>query len=102
MADDHDEWLDVEAAGRLLSLPARTVRRLILNGAIEALRPTAMVRREALDAYLDRCRLKPGDLSFASRSKGRDGDPPLNKAVLPDRRFGPRYRSPPFAVSPQA
>ena len=89
---DHDEWLDVDAAARYLSLPASTIRRLIRHGQLATLRFPVRVRRQELDACLDRCRIKPGDLSYASQGPPRrPGDPPSTRKGVPDRRYGPRY-----------
>jgi hypothetical protein len=90
---NHGEWLDVEAAGRYLGLPVGTVDRLIRDGLLEGTRHPVRVRREALDACIERCRIGAGDLPFASSSTGRGGDPPLTAKGLPNRRYGPRYSS---------
>ena len=68
---DHDEWLDVDAAARYLCLPASTIRRMIRHGHLATLRFPVCIRRQELDACLDRCRIKPGDLSYASQDPPR-------------------------------
>ena len=88
---NHEEWLDAEAAGRYLDLPTSVVHRLITDGQLDARSFPVRVRREALDACLERCRIKPGDLPYASRCKGRGEEPPITKEGKPDRRYGSRY-----------
>jgi excisionase family DNA binding protein len=89
--DARDDWLDAEGAGRYLSLPTNTVYRLIQDGHLDAVSCPDRIRRRALDEFLERCRIKPGDLPYASRLKGRGQEPPLTAKGLPDRRYGPRY-----------
>jgi len=89
--EDHDEWLDPEAAARYLSLREITICRLIKEGELDGVGLPVRVRRQALDAYLERCRIKPGDLPYASQSTGRGEPPPTTKGGHLDRRYGPRY-----------
>jgi hypothetical protein len=90
---DHYEWLDAEAAGLYLGLPVGTIDRLIRDGLLDGRRHPVQVRREALDACIERCRIGAGTLPFASHSTGRGGEPPLTAKGLPNRRYGPRYGS---------
>ena len=60
---DRDEWLDVDAAGRYLNLPSKTIYRLIRDGHLDVLSFPVRTRRQDLDVCLERCRIKPGDSS---------------------------------------
>ena len=93
LVGDHDEWLDAEAAALYLGLPAGTVDRLLRDGLLDGRRYPVQVRRDALDACIERCRIGAGTLPFASHSTGRGGEPPLTAKGLPNRRYGPRYGS---------
>ncbi len=89
---DHDEWLDAEAAGRYLNLPTSTIYRLIQAGQLDARSWPVRIRREALDECLERCRIKPGALSFSTQSDPpRSAQPRINRDGTPDRRYGSRY-----------
>jgi excisionase family DNA binding protein len=57
------EWLDVEAAARFLNLRPNTIYRLINDGQLPALRFPVRIRREDLEACLERCRILPGELA---------------------------------------
>ncbi len=81
--------LDGAAVGRYLSVHASTVDQLIRDGLLEGSRHPVRVRREALEACLERCRIKPGGLPWASRQKGRGEDPPITKSVGPTAATGP-------------
>lgn len=91
LVGDHSELLDGEAAGRYLSEPASTVDRLIRKGLLEGCRHPDGVRREALDDCLERCRIKPGELPWASRLNGRGEEPPITRNGQSDRRHGSSY-----------
>ena len=70
---DKDQWLDVEAAARLLDFPPNTVYRLIREGKLPALRFPVRIRRQDLDSVLERCRVKPGELSGRPTARRQRG-----------------------------
>ena len=89
---DHGEWLDADAAGRYLNLPASTIYRLITHGQLDARSWPVRIRRQALDECLERCRIRPGDLSFSKQfDPPRAPQPRINRDGTPDRRYGQRY-----------
>lgn len=89
---DHEEWLDAEAAGRYLNLPASAIYRLIRNGQLDARSWPVRIRRDALDACMERCRIKPGALPFSKEADPpRAAHPRVNRDGIPDRRYGSRY-----------
>jgi excisionase family DNA binding protein len=91
---DEDEWLDAEAAARYINLPVRSIYRLIHDGRLEAVRLPVRVRRHELDACLERCRIRPGEVAHLNAYPGgasRVAEPPLTKQGRPDRRYGRRY-----------
>jgi excisionase family DNA binding protein len=91
-AADEWQWLDAGGAGRYLNLPTSTVYRLIQDGRLEALSWPVRVRRPALDECIERCRITPGELPYASRLKGHGAEPPITAKGVPDRRYGPVTR----------
>ena len=95
------EWMDVEAAARYLDFHANTIYRLVREGRLPALRFPVRIRREDLDACLERCRIKPGELAHLNqyaRGTQLSGRTSITKAGTPDRRFGPRIRSSAYDV----
>ena len=88
-----EEWLDAEAAARHLGLPTRLVYAMISAGQLPALCCPVRIRRQDLDACLDRCRIKPGDLAHLDANPDRRGgrrQAPLTRRGTPDRRYGRR------------
>ena len=65
-----DEWLDPAEAARLLNLPERIVYTLIEEDKVPAVRWPVRIRRSDLDACLDACRIKPGDLAHLNQYSG--------------------------------
>ena len=91
---DEDEWLDAEAAARYINLPVRSIYRLVHDGRLEAVRFPVRVRRHELDACLERCRIRPGEVAHLNAYPGGASgvaEPPLTKQGRPDRRYGRRY-----------
>lgn len=87
------EWFDVEAAARYLAFHPETIYRMIREGRLPALRHPVRIRREDLDACLERCRIKPGELAHLNPFAGGDhlaAERGVTKAGRPDRRYGPR------------
>jgi len=90
---EETEWLDVEAAARYLDFYVNTIYRLVRDRKLPALRFPVRIHREHLDACLERCRIKPGELSHLNQYARRDHlapEPLRTKAGTPDRRYGPR------------
>jgi excisionase family DNA binding protein len=87
------EWLDVEAAARYLALHPSMIYRMIHEGRLAASRSPVRIRREDLDACLERCRIKPGDLAHMNAFAGGAhlaAERAVTKAGRPDRRYGRR------------
>ena len=87
------EWLDVEATARYLDVHPNTIYRMIRDGRLPALRSPVRLRREDLDACLDRCRIRPGELAHLNAYATGDhlaAERAVTKAGTPDRRYGPR------------
>lgn len=85
--------LSVEAAARLVGLRPAILRRSIANGELPAVGSPPRLQRSDLDAYLDRCRIKPGELSHLDANAKRRApprEPPLTRDGRPDRRYGRR------------
>jgi len=61
-SDGDAEWLDVEEGARYLNMPNRTIRRGIADSEFEAVGSPARIRRDDLDDFIDRSRIKPGEL----------------------------------------
>ncbi|MCA1676440.1 MAG: helix-turn-helix domain-containing protein, partial [Actinobacteria bacterium] len=61
------EWLGAEAAAAYLNLSPKTIYRLIHDGVLPAVRFPVRVRRDDLDALLDRCRVRPGELAHLNQ-----------------------------------
>ena len=70
-----DDWISVPVAARLLGLQLHTVYRLIENGELGGVetfglringrprrRRAFRLRRQDVDEYLDRARIRPGEL----------------------------------------
>ena len=81
------EWLDVDAAARYLDFHPNTIYRMIREGRLVALRFPVRIRRGDLDACIERCRIKPGELAHLNAYAVGRGE---TKAGRPDRRRGPR------------
>ncbi len=94
VADD-EEWLDIDEAAHYLNLPNRTIRRRIAAGEFEAVGSPARIRRQELDDFIERSRIKPGALAHLLNEypagASRFGEVPITSKGRPDRRFGPRY-----------
>ena len=87
------EWLDVEAAARYLDFHPNTIYRMIREGRLAALRSPVRIRREDLEACVEGCRIKAGELTHLNAyAAGAHLAPErgVTKAGRPDRRFGPR------------
>jgi excisionase family DNA binding protein len=66
------EWITTPVAAQLLGITINTVRALIASGELPAeihqgdqrpkMRRLIRIRRSEVDAYIERSRLKPGDL----------------------------------------
>ncbi len=94
-----EEWLDVDEAARYLDLPNRTIRRRIRDGELEAVGSPARVRRQDLDDFIHRCRIKPGELVHRNAYPNRAGKPRTTSKGRPDRRFGPRSWAQPLSMA---
>lgn len=59
------DWLSTEQAARILGVTVRTVYKFIDDGALPAYRFGRVIRlqRDELDAFIDSCRIQPGDIS---------------------------------------
>jgi excisionase family DNA binding protein len=64
---EETEWLDAEEAARYLNFHANTVYRMVRDGQPLALRFPVRISREHLDTLLERCRIKPGELSHLNQ-----------------------------------
>jgi excisionase family DNA binding protein len=99
-----EEWLDAESAARYLGLKPATIYRLIVEGQLEGRRFPVRLRREDLDACLERCRIKPGQLAHldgnAARRAHGDRTPPMPGKGVPDRRYGRRYAAAEAEIPP--
>ena len=84
-------WFDAEGAATYLNVPVSTVARLIRDGLLDGKHSPVRLRRQDLDACIERCRIKSGDLAYASRPGGRPGEPPITSKGRPDRRYRPRH-----------
>jgi predicted DNA-binding transcriptional regulator AlpA len=90
-----DDWVTAQAAAELLGLQANTIYRLIDTGELEAEQgaglsgsatarsendATCASRRQAIEDFLYRARVKPGELRHlnpeGSRTRYRDGNRP--------------------------
>lgn len=90
-----EDWLSAEEAGRCLNLPASTIYLLIRDGRLDASRDPVRVRRKDLDACLERCRIRAGQVAHLNQYAGgasRPGEPPITSKGRPDRRYGRRTR----------
>lgn len=60
----NEEWLGTQDAAAVLGITPRTLYRLINEGAVAAYKLGRVLRlkREDLDAYLESCRVRPGEL----------------------------------------
>jgi len=89
-------WLSAEEAGRYLNLPASTIYLLIRDGQLNARLSPVRVCRADLDACLERCRIRAGQVAHLNQyadGASRPGDPPITRTGQPDRRFGPRIET---------
>jgi excisionase family DNA binding protein len=64
VAKNDETWLGTKDAASELGITARTLYRLIDEGAVPAYKLGRVLRlkRVDIDAYLERCRVQPGDL----------------------------------------
>ncbi|MEA2828503.1 MAG: Helix-turn-helix domain [Actinomycetota bacterium] len=87
-----DAWLDEEEAARVLGVTVSAVHALIHRGLLSAVGPPPYrVRRDAIDACIERCRIPPGALPFSKRlDPPRSAQPRFNRDGTPDRRYGQR------------
>jgi len=85
----NDEWVDVETAGRYLRIAPTIILRLVQDEKLTALSSPILVDRRELETCLERCRIKPGELSHLSwrtmteggrRTLGSDTGRPRKKA----------------------
>ena len=74
-----DEWLDAEAAARCLRLPTRLIYAMVRGGQLASLQFPVRIRRQDLDACLERSRIKPGDLAHLDANKRRRSDVGVNR-----------------------
>ena len=60
-----ESWLSTEQAARCLGITPRTLYRFIDEGQLNAYRFGRVIRvkREELNAFIESCKIKPGDLS---------------------------------------
>lgn len=58
-------WMSTDRAAKYLGVAARTLYRFIDSGALGAYRFGRVIRlkQSELDAYIEDCRVKPGDLA---------------------------------------
>jgi excisionase family DNA binding protein len=79
VAKDIETWCGTKDAAEALGITTRTLYRLIDDGDIPAykLGRVLRVRRADLDAYLERCKIQPGDLKhlYPPREGGRATEP---------------------------
>ena len=98
-----EEWLDAEAAAARLGLPIRLVYAMVNAGQLPGLRFPVRIRRQDVEGCLDRCRIRPGELSHLDPNadkRGGDRQAPLTRRGTPDRRFGRRAHTPAKDRSP--
>lgn len=72
------EWMGVPAAARYLQVAQRTLYRLIDEGQVVAFRLGRVIRlrREDLDAFVESCRIRPGELAHLYARGRTDGTNP--------------------------
>jgi excisionase family DNA binding protein len=102
---DSGEWIDAEAAARYLNFHVNTIYQMVRDGRLPAMRFPVRIRQEDLDACLERCRIKPGELRHLNAYAGGThlaGEAPITQTGGPDRRFGPRLRPRSAASQPES
>ena len=88
-----EDWLEVDAAARFLSVPRAVIYRLIDDGMLPARQSPTLIRRRDLDDCVERCRIQPSQLAHLNQYAGAKpvgGQPRMTRKGLPDRRYGPR------------
>ena len=93
--DVDEDWLEVDAAARYLSVPRAVIYRLIDDGMLPARRSPTLIRPRDLDDCVERCRIRPSQLAHLNQYAGhkqvrRQPQPRLTAKGVPDRRYGPR------------
>ncbi len=91
---DSEEWMDGEAAASYLTFHVNTIYQMVRDGRLPALRFPVRIRREDLDTCLERCRIKPGELSHLNQYARRGAETPQRVTAKgqPDRRYGSRMQ----------
>lgn len=98
-----DSWLELTAgssgtlsvsdAAALMVISPAALLRSISNGDLKAVGSPPRLRHRDLADFVERCRIKPGQLGHLDANADRraaDRDPPLTTAGRPDRRYGRR------------
>ena len=92
---DSEEWMDAEAAARYLNFHVNTIYQMVRDGRLPALRFPVRIRQEDLDTCLERCRIKPGELSHLNQYARGSAETPQRVTAKgqPDRRYGSRIHA---------
>ncbi len=81
------------AAARLLGVGQQALHGFLGRGELVAVGSPPRIRRRDLDALVESCRIKPGELSHMDPNVGKRASErpiPLTRAGVPDRRYGRR------------
>ena len=85
---DSEEWMDAEAAARYLNFHVNTIYQMVRDGRLPALRFPVRIRREDLDTCLERCRIKPGELSHLNQYARGGAETPQRVTAKGHRTVG--------------
>ena len=66
-----EPYVDAKTAAARLNLPVNAIYRLIESGKLPALLFPVRIRSDDVATVLDRCRVKPGELSHLNQYAGR-------------------------------
>lgn len=77
------DWLSTEQACRRIGVTIRTLYRFIDDGSLAAYRFGRVIRLRSddVDAYIESCRIKPGDLEHLTHWPSEDDDEPGLRSV---------------------
>ena len=91
-ADGADQAMTLAAAARLLGVGRQALQGFLARGELMAVGSPPRIRRRDLDAFVERCQIKPVELDHMDPNVGRraNGGARLTRAGLPDRRYGRR------------
>ncbi|MDQ1443870.1 MAG: Helix-turn-helix domain [Acidimicrobiaceae bacterium] len=87
------EVLSVEEAAALLGVSPTSLRQYVRNGDLATVGSPPRVSRHDLNAFVERCRITPGQLTHLDpnvRRRSGAQEPPLTQSGRPDRRYGRR------------